>query len=577
MKYSKLFGKTLRSVKKDIVLDSHRLLYQGGFIRELSAGRYEFLPLGLRVQQKIIDLIDKEMEKIGSQRMSIPILQPLKIWQKTNRDGVWGSSLMRLTDRNNTEFALSATGEGVVTEMVARSNPTYKDLPVTLHQFIMKFRDELRPRGGLIRVREFIMKDAYSYHTTEEDLMETYEDFHAAYTRIFDRLDLPDVYPVIADSGALGGAYSHEFQMISDAGEDKFVKCDTCDYAANVEKAVFERESVNEDQELKEYEVVELPAEVCTMKQLEEHYGLPPENYIKNVMYKAGDGTLIIATVTGNLDVNEVKLTNAVGKGPLEMADDEDLNSIGSKHGYLHSWGYDEHKDRIIYVVDLSLKKARNLYGGYKTDTTDPINVNYPRDFQADIEADIAESPEGAKCAQCKDGHLHIRKSIELGHIFKYDHFYTKAHDAKFVDKDGKNKYMWSGAYGIGIGRAMAASVEAHHDDAGIVWPAVIAPYHVHLVQLGDNAEITEYAESLYSKLREAGVEVLWDDRTDVSAGVKFADADLIGNPIRVVVSARGMDKGTVEVKKRGEQKSKDVKLDRAVEEVRKILEELLK
>ena len=574
MKYSRLFGKTLREAKRDMTAVSHKLLYQGGFIRELSAGRYEFLPLGMRVHRKIVDLIDREMEAIGSQRVSIPILQPLEIWKKTNRDGVWGSSLMRITDRNGAEFALSATGEGVITEMVAQTNPTYKDLPIIVHQFIAKFRDELRPRGGLLRVREFLMKDAYSYHATEEDFMKTYDDFKHAYERIFDKLNL-EYYAVIADSGALGGAYSHEFQVPAEAGEDRFVKCDTCDYAANVEKAEFIRKEINMDQDMREYGEVDLPAEVGTMKELEAHYGLPVENFIKNVMYKAGDGTLIIATVTGNLDVNDVKLENAVGKGPLELATEEDLESIGAKHGFLHSWGYEEHKDRIIFVADISLKKARNLYGGYKTETTDPINVNYPRDFQADIEADIAEAYDGAKCPHCEKGKLQILRSIELGHIFKYDHFYSKAHDAKYTDKDGKKKLLWAGAYGIGVGRVMATVVEKHHDDKGIIWPLVIAPYSVHIVQLGKNEEVKKVAQDLHDKLNEIGIDTLWDDRDDVSAGVKFADADLIGNPVRVVVGERGLKAGTVEIKRRDEDSSADISTDQVVQHIEKLIKEL--
>ncbi|MCA9375225.1 proline--tRNA ligase, partial [Candidatus Dojkabacteria bacterium] len=338
MKYSQLFGKTVREAKKDMKMASHKYLYQGGFVRELSAGRYEFLPLGFRVWRKVVDIIDQEMERIGSQRFSIPILQPIEFWQKSNRDKAWGSLLMKLKDQRGSEFALSATGEGVVSEMVAETSPSYKDLPVVIHQFIIKLRDEIRTRGGLLRTREFVMKDAYSFHATEEDMLKTYNDFAKAYENCCNRLDLK-YYSCIADSGALGGDYCHEYQIPCDAGEDKIVRCKKCDYAANVEKAEFIRKKVNSDEEIKDYEEVKLPLEVATMKQLVKHYNMPAERFIKNVVYKTSAGKLIIATITGDLDVNAVKLAKAVGEDELELATEEDLESIGSQHGFVHSWG----------------------------------------------------------------------------------------------------------------------------------------------------------------------------------------------------------------------------------------------
>jgi len=568
MLYSKMFPKTLRTAKKDTVTASHKFLYMGGFIRELSAGRYELLPLGFKVFQKLIEVVEKEMLNIGSQRFSIPLLQPIEIWQKTNRDKVWGTSLMKIKDRNQAEFALSATGEGVVTEMVKDTNPSYKDLPIVLHQFIAKFRDEARPRGGLLRVREFVMKDAYSYNTTEEDFMKTYNDFYKAYSIICEKLGL-EYYPCIADSGALGGDYCHEFQIPCDAGEDEIAKCDNCDYAANVEKSEFVRKLVNFDQELKEFKIVELPVEIGKIKDLVAHYNFPENHFIKNVVYKTKSGKLIIATLTGNLVVNEHKLARAVGEEELEIANDEDLNSIGTKSGFVHSWGYEEFKDRITFVADESVVVAKNLYGGYKTETTDPINVNYGRDFKSDIVSDIANPYEGAICKKCNIGRIKLISSIEFGHIFKYDHFYTEKHGAFFMDKDGVEKLMYMGAYGIGIERAMAIVVESHHDDKGIIWPESISPYSIHLIGLNlENEEIKQKAHSIYQTLLKMNIDVLFDDREDVTAGEKFADSDLIGISLRVVISKR--TEGKIELKKRNEKESKLVSIEEFLNELNK-------
>lgn len=558
MRYSKLFGKTVRQPKREMKFPSHKLLYQAGFVRELSAGRYEFLPLGMRVHKKMIDLIDKEMESLGSQRVSIPVLQPIEFWKKTNRDQAFGNLLMKLKDRNEAEFALSATGEGILSEMVAETQPTYKDLPIVLHQFIIKLRDEIRPRGGLLRVREFVMKDAYSFHATEKSFMKTYQKFYDAYSNLCEKLDLK-YYPVIADSGALGGDYCHEFQVPCEVGEDKIVKCDGCDYAANVEMSQFNRSWVNKDQKPKKKKTVDLPTGVATIPQCVEHYGLPAENFLKNVVYKTKKGKLVIVTVTGNLEVNELKLAKVVNQGELEKAEEKDLKKIGTKTGFVHSWGYEEYKDKIIFVADIALKKTKNLYGGFKTETTDPMNVCYGRDFKADIEGDIAEPFDGAKCARC-NGKLKLIRAVEFGHIFKYDHFYSKHHDGYFNDKDGKKKLLYTGAYGIGIGRAMAVVVEKHHDEKGIIWPEVVAPYLVHLISL---ERVGKKAETLYKKMVEAGVEVLWDDREE-SAGVKFKDADLIGIPYRLVVSRKTKDQ--VEYKRRNKDKTEMLSIEEVLQ-----------
>ncbi len=561
MRQSQLFGKTLKDVPRNLKLTSHKLLYKAGYIRELTAGRYELLPLGFRVYQKIIDIIQKEMEAIGSQRVATPTLHPKEIWKKTGRDEVWGKNLFTIKDpRSEQEFTLSATAEGLFAEMIGVFNPSYKDLPILVHQFSQKFRNEKRPRGGLLRLREFLMKDAYSFDADKTSFTKTYKKFYDAYQKIADTLDLKAI-PVEADNGALGGDYSHEFMIEAEYGEDTIVKCDSCGYAANIELAEFVRDEVNKDEEVKPYEVVKLPTEVATIKELVSHYKIPAERFIKNVVYKTSGGKIIIATITGNLDVNERKLVRLLRTNEeLEPATDEDLKSFGAKSGFVHSWGYKD--KRIIYVADESVLKARNLYGGFKTETTDPINVNYGRDFKADITGDIASAPEGGKCVRCEKGKLKLIRAIEFGHVFSYDDFYSKAHDAYFVDKDGSKKPMLMGAYGIGIERTIATIVETHNDNRGITWPKIVAPFDCHLLVLSNETKLTNLANGVYEKLLAAGIDVLYDER-DISAGEKFADADLIGIPVRLVVSAKTGDK--IEWKERTSDKTELISLDEAI------------
>ena len=556
MRYSKLFGKTVRDAPSEAISISHKLLYKAGYIRELTAGRYEILPLGFRVMEKIVRIIEEEMQKVGSQRVATPFLHPKEIWQKTGRDEVWGKDLLTVKDqRNEQEFTLSATGEGLFTEMVKNFVPSYKDLPILIHQFTQKFRNEKRPRGALLRLREFVMKDAYSFDADEESFKKTYWNFYNSYLAIAKRFDL-DVLPVEADNGALGGDYSHEFMVEADFGEDKIVRCESCDYSANVEKAEFVRQPSTEREEIKDFETVDLPPEVATIKELVAHYKMPADRFIKNVVYKTSSGKIIIATLTGDLEVNEKKLQRALKiADDLETATKEDLASFGAKTGFVHSWGYTD--KRITYVVDESIVKSRNLYGGYKMETTDPINVNYPRDFKADTVADLASAPDGALCARCQKGKLNLTRAIEFGHVFSYGTFYSKPHEGYFIDRDGSRKLLLMGAYGIGVERTMAIIVETHFDGQGIIWPEVVAPYKYHLIEIKkEKGERRTRGEEVYKKLTEAGQDVLWDDREEVSTGQKFADADLIGCPIRLVVSEK--TGGKIEYKKRN---SQDVKL----------------
>lgn len=536
MKYSKLFGKTIREAPSDAVLESHKLLYRGGFIRDLSAGRYLLTPLGYRVFEKIIQIVDGEMKEIGGQRVGTPTLHPLELWQVTHRDEAFGEGLMRVKDRRGAWFAIGATAEAVMTDFAKKFKPSWRDLPFILYQFSQKFRDELRARGGLMRVREFLMKDSYSFCADKESLMKIYWDHFHAYERILSKLKIKAI-PVLAESGALGGDFCHEFIVPFEGGEDTILTC-SCGYAANKEKAEFVREEINLNEGEKPMEVVEQPEWVETMEDNIKHYGLPKSRYLKNVVYKTPKGKIIIAVIRGDLDISEAKLTRVANEGELTPASDDDLLKMGTKSGWVHSWGHEGAR----YLGDISLQTVKNFIGGQKEKTTDTINVNYGRDFKVEILADIAEAKSGSLCIKCNKK-LEEVNGVEFGHVFKYDDFYSKAMEATFTDKDGKEKPLLMGAYGIGVERAMAIVVELHHDGKGIVWPKEVAPYQVHLIEL--KSQISKVkdetqkskGEEIYNELIKAGIEVLFDEREEVSAGVKFSDADLIGIPVRLVVS----------------------------------------
>lgn len=561
MRYSKLFGKTVREAPAEAAAASYKLLYRGGFVRELVAGRYSLLPLGFCVWQKIVKIIDEEMEKVPSQRVITPALHPIELWRATARDQAFGAGLMRLKDRRGAEFALGATAEGVMVDLVKKFKPSYKDLPITIHQFSQKFRDELRVRGGLLRVREFTMKDAYSFHTDEKSLDKTYRAMYDAYLRIAERLGLQAI-PVEAYSGSIGGKFCHEFMVESEAGEDYFLVCDRCGYAANKERAEFVREAVNLEEEMRPFQIIEQPEWVTTMEDNVKHYGLPKSRFLKNVVYKAPKGEIVIVVMRGDLDVNEVKLANLLGVGELSKATEADLLKMGTKPGWVHCWG---HKG-ALYVGDESLKTVRNFIGGQKEKKTDSINVNYGRDFTVEKMGDIALAEERKICGRCKKGKLLEKKAIELGHVFKLDKFYTEPMGGTFVDEDGKEKPLWMGCYGIGVERAMATVVETHHDEKGIIWPAAVASFQVHLLSVTmEEPYVVKKAEEIYQLLVDEGFEVLYDDREE-SAGVKFADADLIGISWRLVVSRESLKKGGAEVKRREEERGEIVPFDKLTE-----------
>lgn len=559
MKYTHLFGKTTRGLTKGSDMASHQLLIRGGFIRESTAGRYYFLPLGWRVHEKIKAVIKEEMDRAGALEMISPVLHPLELWQETNRTNTTGFELLKVTDRGGHRFALGGTAEEMFVAVVRMFRLSYRDLPFNIYQFSSKFRDELRARGGLLRVREFVMKDAYSFDRDETAFKKEYEKMRETYIRIFKRLGL-ETYVVEADNGYIGGEYCHELVVEHPEGESRFLVSEDGAKVAHVEVAKFKRQLVNQAEEVKPLQTIEQPEWVKTMADNLKHYGLPKERFLKNVVYKNRvNGEIIIAVIRGDLTVNKIKLEHVLkAVGQLEEATETDLETIGTKPGYVHAWGHTGAK----YVGDISLKTVKNLIGGQKEIKTDTRDVNYGRDFECDLLGDIAEAQDGF---MTEDGQQkwQEKRGIEVGNIFQLGYHYTRLmKEATFVDEDGQSKPYYMGCYGIGLGRTLATIVEKYHDEKGIIWPKVVAPYQVHLISL-KGAETQ--AEVVYKRLVDIKIEVLWDEREE-SPGVKFADADLIGVPVRLVVSPRNGDK--VEWKARDKEETELLSIDEVVKKL---------
>lgn len=552
MKYSTLFGKTIREAPSDATLASHKLLYQAGFIRESTAGRYYFLPLGWRVHEKIKTIIKEEMDKSGAQEMIAPVLHPLHLWQETNRTTSAGFELMTIKDGRDFAFALGGTAEEMFVDLVRKFKVSYRDLPFNLYQFSTKFRDEKRARGGLLRLREFVMKDAYSFDRNEKEFKKVYDVMAKTYHTIFTRLGISTIR-VEADNGYIGGEYCHEFQMESPAGEGKFFVSEDGHYAAHEDVAKFFRDPKNIDEPLKSYTEVEA-VRGTTMEDGVKLHGLPLWQQIKDFMAVDETGRMILAVIRGDLTVNEIKLARVTGAHQLRHATPEEIRKLGTEPGFISPVGM---KGKVLIVGDTSLRTINNAYGGANKKHLDALNMNIDRDFTLDIEGDIAMAEAGFLTQNGKSA-LEEKRGIEVGNIFQLGHHYTNLmKGATFIDEDGKDKPFYMGCYGIGLGRTMAAVVEAHHDQKGILWPSAIAPFEVHLTSLPGGESM---AEKVYNDLLKKHVDVLWDDRTDASAGVKFADFDLIGIPTRIVVSAKTGDK--VEVKKRSESKTELITLD---------------
>ncbi|MBI2033250.1 MAG: proline--tRNA ligase [Candidatus Levybacteria bacterium] len=564
MRYSKLFGKTLKEVPKDAALISHKLLYQGGFIRESTAGRYYFLPLGMRVFDKIKQVIKEEMDKAGAQEMVAPVLHPKSLWEETNRTTSVGFELMSIKDRNEMEFVLGGTAEEMLVDLVRKFQISYKDLPFNLYQFSTKFRDEMRARGGLLRVREFVMKDAYSFDRSEEEFKKEYAKMSDTYTRIFERVGLKTII-VESDNGYIGGDYCHEFVVESDAGESKFLTTEDGSYAAHEDVAVFAIDKKNTDEEEKALEEVEA-VRGTTMEDGVKLHNKPLWQQIKDVLFVDEQGRFILAIIRGDYDVNEIKLLHAVKAYQLRAATEEEIREkLHSEPGFISPVGIKEIVDKeikLVIVADPSLRTIKNAYGGANKKNRDLLNMNIDRDYNADIEIDIALAKAGYKTIDGKE--LVAKKGIEVGNIFQLGfHYSSKMKGAEFVGADGTKKQYYMGCYGIGLARTMAAVVEVYQDEKGIVWPVQASPFICHLVGITNNDErIRDKADEVYKKLLDAGIDVLYDDR-DVAAGEKFADADLIGIPVRLVVSQKTLaQEGRIEYKERASETAELLSID---------------
>ena len=569
MRYSSLFGKTEKEVPSDATLASHQLLHKAGYIRESVAGRYFFLPLGQRVQNKIIAIIKEEMDLAGAQEMLSPVLHPLELWKETNRDDAAGFELMQIEDRRGMPFALGGTAEEMFVDVTRKFRLSYKDLPVNIYQFSLKFRDEMRARGGLLRVREFIMKDAYSFHVDEEDFKLEYAKMGETYTKIYQRLGL-DTVIVESDGGYIGGDYCHEYVVRSDAGESRFLLTEDGKYAAHVDVACFTKEKMNLDEKAMEMQMVDAERGT-TMDDGVKFHNLPLWRQIKDVMFVDEKGRFILAVIRGDFDVNETKLSNLCQALELRPATEEEIREqLSSEPGFISPVKIKENlaKDvELLIVGDDSLRTVVNAYGGANEKNKDLLNVNIDRDYQLDIEGDIAMAEAGFVAPDGKSELLED-KGVEVGNIFQLGYHYSrKMKDAGFVGNDGKFYPYYMGCYGIGVGRTLATIVEVFHDEKGIKWPKSVAPFQVHLLSLGKEDEIRERADALYAELLEAGFDVLYDDRNE-GAGRKLNDADLIGIPLRVVISPRTLESAAVEWKIRSDDEAEEVKLSDLIKKI---------
>jgi prolyl-tRNA synthetase len=544
VKYSQLLGRTLREAPSGSDSASASLLIRAGYIRQAGAGIYSLLPLGLRSIRKIERILREEMDRIGCQEVLMPFAQPADLWKESGRWDAVGPELVRFEDRAGRDMALAATHEEIATDIVRRDIRSYRQLPMAIYQIQNKFRDELRPRAGLLRAREFLMKDAYSFHATEEDFNRFYDECHRAYLRIFERAGIP-VRVVESNAGYMGGWGSHEFMLESDAGEDILLVCGSCGYAANQEVAT-QQHQFPAEQPLP-MEEVETP-DSKTIAAVAAYLGVETSQTAKAVFYDA-DGTFVFVVIRGDLDVNEVKLRDVLGATNLRAATEEEILRTGAVPGYASPVGL----EGVTVVADLSAQ-APNLVAGANKIGYHLVNVNLGRDYQATMVVDIAMAKAGAACPECGQP-LEERHGIEVGNIFKLGYKYSAALDAKFLDEQGNEQLMIMGSYGIGLGRLLAAVAEHYHDDNGLILPASIAPFDVHVVVLGASDEVQAARTALQDALDSAGLEALVDDREE-SAGIKFNDADLIGIPWRITVSPRALKAGGYEVKQRSEPSS---------------------
>jgi prolyl-tRNA synthetase len=562
MRLSQLFFTSLRDDPADAEMVSHRLLVRAGYVRQLGSGIYSLLPLGFRVSKRVEQVIREEMDRIGSQEMEMPVVHPADLWKESGRYDKIGPELLRFKDRAGRDMVLAMTHEEVVADLLRGIVRSYRQLPVMVYHFQTKFRDEPRARGGLIRVREFVMKDAYSCDRDEAGLDVSYELQRQAYVRIFERLGL-DTVPVGADVGIMGGTEALEFMVLNEFGEDTLVLCDSCDYAANQQISSVGKPGPEPEDPLP-MEDVETP-DATTIDALATFLDVPRSRTAKAAFFVTGDGRFVVAIVRGDFDVNETKLVNAIkAAGGLRPAQVEEIKARRMEAGYGSPLGA---RDAVV-VVDELVVRSPNLVAGANRVGWHVRNVNVPRDYTPDVVADITNARAGDPCPRCGSP-VRLSKGIEVGNIFKLGTDFTVPLGATYLGEDGQSHPIVMGSYGIGVGRNVACIVEAHHDEKGIVWPAEVAPYAAHLVAIGGakDPRVDELAERLHAVALEAGREILWDDR-DESPGVKFTDAELLGMPWILTVSPRSLAAGGVEVTERttGERST------RPIEEVEDLL-----
>lgn len=562
MRTSRYLLATVKETPADAVVISHQLMLRAGMIRKLASGLYTWLPSGLRVLRKVERIVREEMERAGAQEVLMPVVQPIELWQESGRDSAYGPELLRITDRHGNGFCLGPTHEEVITDLARNEIHSYKQLPLNFYQIQTKFRDEIRPRFGVMRSREFTMKDAYSFHLNMESLAETYQHMHRAYCAIFDRLGL-DYRPVEADTGSIGGAASHEFHVLAASGEDDIAFSDTSDYAANVELAEALAPAGERPAPGAEMTLVDTP-DAKTIEQLVAQFDLPIEKTVKTLVVKGAEGGLVALLVRGDHELNDVKAEKLEAvAAPLAFAEEAEIRAaIGAGPGSLGPVNLP-----IPCIVDRTVAKMSDFGAGANQDGKHHFNINWERDVALPEVADLRNvvtgdpSPDG-------QGTLVIKRGIEVGHIFQLGTKYSEALNATVLDENGKAVTMPMGCYGIGVSRIVAAAIEQNHDQRGIIWPEAIAPFQVVLMPLNPKKSPREKdtAEQLYQTLTEAGIEVLYDDREKERVGVKFSDSELLGIPHRILVAEKGLDRGVLEYKRRGAEDNEELPLDRVVE-----------
>jgi len=543
MRYSEMFLPTLREVPSDAEIISHQLMIRAGMIRKLTSGIYTYLPLGYRVIRKLENIIRQEMNRAGAQEVFMPTVQPRELWEESGRWSLYGKELLRFKDRNDRDCCLGPTHEEVITDLVRNEIKTYRHLPRNLYQIQTKFRDEIRPRFGVMRCREFGMKDAYSFDADEEGAEISYQKMFDAYTEIFKRCGL-EFRAVEADTGSIGGSFSHEFMVMAATGEDSLVFCSNCEYAANLEKAEIAAPEIHpvREEDILPLELVHTP-DMKSIEEVSSFLRVAPRDIVKTMIYSA-DGNPVAVLVSGDEEVNEIKVKNYLNCDVLEMATDEVIHKVtGAPRGFAGAIGI-----KVKIIADYSLSNMTNFVMGGNKEDYHVKNVNIGRDLSVAAFADLRIARNTDLCARCGSA-LKFARGIEVGHVFKLGTKYSKAMKAQYLDKNGKERYMIMGCFGIGVGRTVAAAIEQNHDENGIVWPVPLAPYQVIITPVNVNDEkIKKMSVQLYEALQQRGIEVILDDR-DERAGVKFKDADLIGIPLRVTVGQKLLIEGVLEVK----------------------------